>query len=221
MPSPLPKRRPDRPGSSSTSGGRGAVIAVGVTASVLAAFAIGVLVGRSQRPAPAEVTEVPARSADKEETASGPEIEMIRPDGSEPKGATETETEDARGADSESPPPTEEAPPSPTNESEQAAAPPSPARSADKPEPREASPSRTAGNYTVQVAAFRDRESAERLSLRLESKGFDAYVQRSDVNGKGVWYRVRVGAFDDKDAAKELARRVQSREGRSAYVTLR
>ncbi|MEE9214572.1 MAG: SPOR domain-containing protein [Thermodesulfobacteriota bacterium] len=55
--------------------------------------------------------------------------------------------------------------------------------------------------YTVQVASFRNRIEANRLTASLIAKDYDAYVMVSDLGEKGIWYRVRIGRFDSEDEA--------------------
>lgn len=226
----LPDRRPR-----AIDGGRGApksaVLAVTITISVLAAFALGVVVGRSQSGnpsalAPSELAPInTAPMPTPNQQPSGPDIEMIRPDGSRAELAPlaiSAAVSDVVAATPQSlaPTPKATAPPE-TTVSSKLAVKQTVKPSTTAPATQKTTPSQAKGIYTVQLAAFRDRESAERLSLTLESRGYDAYVQRSDVDGKGIWYRVRVGAFEDKEAARELAKRLEAKEGRSAYVTIR
>lgn len=210
------------------------VVALAVAAGVLAAFAIGVLVGRSRTPEPMPIVDIPAEAAPTTPpTTTGPEIEMIRPDGSTAPpsalgGATQGLAPIAASNAAPEVPPTQAPTPEALAAPAPAGVPAAAARpaAAPKPAPRPVAANPPAvkpggGPFTVQVAAFRDRESAERLSLQLESRGYDAYVQRSEVAGKGTWYRVRVGAFEDKEAARALASKIERQEGRSAYITTR
>ncbi len=76
------------------------------------------------------------------------------------------------------------------------------------------------GGFTVQVAAYRDREPAETLRTTLAAAGHEAYVVEAQAEG-GVRYRVRVGAFASRETAQDTVARL-AREGRAAaYVTLR
>ncbi|RMF19548.1 MAG: SPOR domain-containing protein [Candidatus Dadabacteria bacterium] len=216
----LPQRGPrPAPASTTEQPQRKALLAVTVTTSILAAFALGVLVGRQQAAPPVVAEPAPTAkpSQEPDDRPESPTIEMIRPDGTpaDPRALAEAEAPE----------------PEPAAPAAQPPAPKEPVAAAPAPKPAPAAPARkspeardtaqASGIYTVQIAAFRDRESAQRLSLQLEAKGYDAYVQRSNVDGKGIWYRVRVGAFDSKDDAQKLARRIQASEGRSAYVTIR
>ena len=66
------------------------------------------------------------------------------------------------------------------------------------------------GRFTIQIAALQDAKSAEKLVAALRKKGFRAYQIRSQVAGKGVWYRVRVGAFEDRGAANKILAKLKA-----------
>lgn len=77
------------------------------------------------------------------------------------------------------------------------------------PKPRVAAPpvAKTAvqkGRFAVQIAAVQDAQNAEKLVTRLRKKGYRAYQIRSEVAGKGVWFRVRVGAYKDRAEADSM-----------------
>ena len=55
--------------------------------------------------------------------------------------------------------------------------------------------------YTIQVAAFKSDQDADKLVAELKQKGFSAYRAIGKVPGKGIWYRVRVGDFKNKAEA--------------------
>jgi cell division septation protein DedD len=76
-----------------------------------------------------------------------------------------------------------------------------------KPAPRTA-PQK--GQFSVQVAAVQNAKSAEQLSARLRKQGYRSYHVRSEVAGKGVWYRVRVGAFEDRGAADRMLAKLKA-----------
>jgi cell division protein FtsN len=85
------------------------------------------------------------------------------------------------------------------------------------PEEKSTSP----GRFCVQVSSFRDRQRAQRLAVRLISKGYPSVrVASADVPGRGRWYRVRVGNFDARDKAERMAATIRSREGLSPKVIL-
>jgi cell division septation protein DedD len=91
-----------------------------------------------------------------------------------------------------------------------------PAPRAPEPEPA-AAPPRTAsipaGNYTVQVGAFPDRNQAQRLTDRLEDKHYDVYMTSGVVTGGGVVHRACASA------ASRPKRRPARRPGSSRTIS--
>lgn len=66
------------------------------------------------------------------------------------------------------------------------------------------------GQFSIQVAAVQNAQSAEHLAAKLRKQGYRAYRLRSEVAGKGVWYRVRVGAFEDRGEANRVLAKLRS-----------
>jgi cell division septation protein DedD len=64
-----------------------------------------------------------------------------------------------------------------------------------------------AGRYTVQVAAYKTKDAAERLRASLKARGYDARVV-----GKAAPYRVRVGRYDTREAAAAEVRRMKDKK---------
>jgi rare lipoprotein A len=76
----------------------------------------------------------------------------------------------------------------------------------------------TAGFFTVQVGAFRDRGNAERLRDRLNVSYSPIFIQQYD-SPDGVFYRVRVGRISGEDAAHQFGEQLHDREGFTPLVT--
>jgi rare lipoprotein A len=76
----------------------------------------------------------------------------------------------------------------------------------------------TAGFFTVQVGAFRDRANAERLRDRLSAAYSPIFIQQYD-SPDGVFYRVRVGKISGEDAARQFGEQIRDREGFTQFVT--
>lgn len=75
--------------------------------------------------------------------------------------------------------------------------------------------------WTVQAYATTKSDQAIELTLRLRSRGFDAYTVQVPLRGE-TWYRVRVGHFESRAEASALAERLKSEQKLSgAYVTPR
>jgi rare lipoprotein A len=70
----------------------------------------------------------------------------------------------------------------------------------------------TAGFFTVQVGAFRDRANAERLRDRLSLTYSPVFIQQYD-SSDGAFYRLRVGKVSGEEAGKELAEQLRIKEG--------
>jgi rare lipoprotein A len=75
----------------------------------------------------------------------------------------------------------------------------------------------TAGFFTVQVGAFRDRGNAERLRERLTASYSPIFIQQYD-SPDGLLYRVRVGKITGEDAARQFSEQLRGREGFSPFV---
>ena len=75
----------------------------------------------------------------------------------------------------------------------------------------------TAGFFTVQIGAFRDRANAERLRTRLGVSYSPILIQEFD-SPNGSYYRVRVGKVSGEDAAQQLGEQLRDREGVTPIV---
>ena len=73
--------------------------------------------------------------------------------------------------------------------------------------------------WTVQIAALRDNNGAEKMRDDLNKLGADLFIQkRTDEDGNG-WYLVRYGRFDDKLAAQEAKKVFVDKFKRDGFVT--
>ncbi len=64
------------------------------------------------------------------------------------------------------------------------------------------------GIFAVQVGAFRNRDNAERLRLRIEPYFAPVVIESLD-RGDGLLHRVRVGRLGSEEAARDLAARLR------------
>ena len=79
----------------------------------------------------------------------------------------------------------------------------------------------TGQNWTVQVNAFPDENSAKIWVDRLKNKGYNAYVTEVRVKDK-VWYRVRVGHYDSRAEAEKVEETLKNKENfAKAFATSR
>lgn len=82
----------------------------------------------------------------------------------------------------------------------------------------EASAGKPASVWTVQVAAIRERDEADRMAKRLTAKGYAAYVTVPGAGAPRV-YRVRVGNFKDRREAESVAVRLEKEEQFKPWIT--
>ncbi len=92
-----------------------------------------------------------------------------------------------------------------------------PKPSATRIRPDVISPGATAGRFAVQVGAFSESRSAERLAESLRGKGFTVYVSPGSKAGEARW-RVRVGPFPSRAEADRVASRLKTDEKLPTWV---
>lgn len=75
----------------------------------------------------------------------------------------------------------------------------------------------SAGFFTVQVGAFRERANAERLRERLTASYSPIFIQQIEA-GQNSFYRVRVGKISGEEAAQQYADQLRGKEGFTPFV---
>jgi len=66
--------------------------------------------------------------------------------------------------------------------------------------------------YTIQVASFPEKASAEELVKKLKEKKWQAYMESAEIPGKGTYWRVYVGKYSNKEQADKALVIFKSRE---------
>lgn len=79
--------------------------------------------------------------------------------------------------------------------------------------PVSSKPAADTGGFTIQVRSSPNEADAKQFADSLKSAGFDAYVMRADLGGKGVWFRVRVGRFQSREEAQREMGKLRSHAG--------
>jgi len=69
--------------------------------------------------------------------------------------------------------------------------------------PSQKTSSKTRKGYLVQVAAFRNKKSAQKMVKELQRLGYPARIEKAEVSGK-VWYRVRIRGLKDRTEAQQV-----------------
>jgi DedD protein len=111
---------------------------------------------------------------------------------------------------------TSEGPPRP---SEMATSSPQRLSEAATPSPRPSLAASPGSRFTVQIAAYSAKESAEALRDTVSATGHEAYIVESDGPPGAPRYRVRIGSYPSREAAVTAAARLSVPGGR--YVTTR
>ncbi len=76
-----------------------------------------------------------------------------------------------------------------------------------------------AGQFSVQVAALRERREADVLVERLVAKGYQAFVLDPVPGSPTAVYRVRVGRYQDRTEAERILRRLEREEQFKPWIT--
>ena len=80
-------------------------------------------------------------------------------------------------------------------------------------------PAEPAGpGYALQIAALRDRDEADAIAKRLESKGYAAYVL-APASGTPPVFRVRIGKFKTRRDAETVSAKLQKEEQFNLWIT--
>lgn len=75
--------------------------------------------------------------------------------------------------------------------------------------------------YSLQVAAYREMEPANQLVEKLLGYGYEQVrVIKSDVPGKGVYFRVRLGRFATKEQAEKIKEKLAVGQAMDSLVVL-
>jgi DedD protein len=85
-----------------------------------------------------------------------------------------------------------------------------------KPGPTPKAVAPTAGTFTIQVGAFKDKASADSVVSRLKGKGFAAYVS-SPGAAEGL-FNVRVGSFAGRADAEHVQGRLRDEEKFKPFI---
>ena len=85
-------------------------------------------------------------------------------------------------------------------------------------EQAETTPEAAAGKFFVQIAAFRDRSSADKVVGELEGGGYPVKVFSED-GASGRLYKVRVGGYATRDEAASVAAVLNTKGYAGAFPT--
>jgi cell division septation protein DedD/Tfp pilus assembly protein PilF len=72
--------------------------------------------------------------------------------------------------------------------------------------------------YTIQVSAYRDPQTSNRVARKLITKGDPAFTSPVDLSEKGKWYRVYIGNYSNLAEAKTAAVGLKNRKFRYVHI---
>lgn len=74
------------------------------------------------------------------------------------------------------------------------------------------------GGYTVNIASFKDKGNADQLMKELVEKGYEAFVEKTNIPQKGTWYRVATGRFSSRGEALAFAQGLKEKGIKYSFV---
>jgi len=102
----------------------------------------------------------------------------------------------------------------PTTPAPKQTTPPAASSTKARPVPKAVAP--TAGTFTIQVGAFKDRASADSVVSHLKGKGFAAYVV--NAGAADGFFNVRVGSFANRVDAEHVQGRLRDEEKFKPFI---
>ena len=80
-------------------------------------------------------------------------------------------------------------------------------------------PQRKAGeNYTIQIAAAKTVEEADKIVSKLQAKGLDAYHYEVELEGR-KYFRIRVGRYQTKEEAIQVHDRLTAQGYKNMFIS--
>ncbi len=67
--------------------------------------------------------------------------------------------------------------------------------------------SRTGSGYLVQVSSWQSETVAKKEAQKFKEKGYQSFIDKVDLKGRGTWYRVKIGYFKTLIAAQQFFNR--------------
>jgi cell division septation protein DedD len=84
------------------------------------------------------------------------------------------------------------------------------------PEPGKTEPAQKI--YSIQVASYKNLDSAVKRIAELIESGYDAFYKKADIKGKGTWHRIFVGKFKSKEEALQKAQTMKDQKVISDFM---
>ena len=65
---------------------------------------------------------------------------------------------------------------------------------------------------SLQIGAFKSQANAQIFSKTYKEKGYDVFIEKSDIKDKGVMYKVLIGPFKNLEDTSRLATDIREKE---------
>jgi DNA-binding response OmpR family regulator/cell division protein FtsN len=72
--------------------------------------------------------------------------------------------------------------------------------------------------YAVQIGGFKNETNALSLMNTYKTKGYDARLQKTSSQGKGLFFKVLIGAYEKRSEAQQMANAIRSKEKIQGFV---
>ena len=73
--------------------------------------------------------------------------------------------------------------------------------------------------FTLQLSSFQNKSEANEFYKTLSSAGYQPYIVKADVSGRGTWFRVRLGQYSEYEDALAAKANFEEKQKMIAYVT--
>ena len=80
-------------------------------------------------------------------------------------------------------------------------------------------PTTVEANFTIQIAAESNRETAQQSVNKYNTAGFDAYIQEITTESNKIMFRVRIGKYITREEADQDAKRLELEYGLNPWIT--
>ncbi|HUU02929.1 MAG TPA: SPOR domain-containing protein [Myxococcota bacterium] len=79
----------------------------------------------------------------------------------------------------------------------------------------------TSGRFCLQIASYKEMEQANQLLAKLSGRGYpEVRLLKSDVPGKGVYFRVRLGHFATREQAEKIRKKLAVDQALDAMIVV-
>jgi DNA-binding response OmpR family regulator len=72
--------------------------------------------------------------------------------------------------------------------------------------------------YAVQIGGFKNETNALSLVNTYKTKGYDARLQKTSSQGKGLFFKVLIGSYEKRSEAQQMANAIRSKEKIQGFV---